>query len=294
MIIGFLGRHGFGVMASLALAGALATSTANAQTVPDSVAACSQTADPATAVSGCTKLLDGGQLNAAMRAAVHQLRGAAHQTEGRLADALRDFVEANRIDPDEPAAAAGLKLVLDDLAARCSDGAGQGTSTEACRVIIENAGLAAIPPAQVARAHLQHGIALERERRIAEAAKAFRAALQSREHLSADQIRRAEAGLASLGPAAPTATVVIGAQALPATTGGEAEPAEAVGKAEIADVAAPSAAREAVAAGPPEAHPKRPARLSIRAKRAAAVCGRGRASVRASRFAWAKGGAYQR
>ena len=315
---------GFPLSLAVAVMAGLAGSPASAQQSAD-VAQCSQTSEPAKAIDGCTRLLQSGQLEPSMRAVVHQLRGVAEQSQGRLGPAIRDFAEARRIDPNEPGVIAGLALLVDDVNARCFEGSTALTMLEACGVIIEHAGIAGISPEVVARARVARGVILLRDGKAQEAARDFEAALANRDRLTAEQIASAEAGLASGREPVPTATVVIGT-APDATSGPPA--GEVVSSAPAAGATRSSAPAAAVivAQGPPEPPPqalpesapgaplasghttselaasqissKRPPRPFPLAKRAAPACAPARTASRpaanSARIAWSKGNSHWR
>ncbi len=284
---------------ALAVFSALAGAPASAQTHGD-VAACSQTGNPSQAVEGCTRLLEGGHLEPAMRAVVHQLRGVAQQAQGRLGPAIRDFAEAKKIDPSDPAAIAGLALVLDDLNTRCFDASAATAALDGCTAIIDHAELAGVAPEVLARAHLTRGLMLVRDGKTVDAARDFQAALASRDRLTREQVAQAEAGLASGKEPVPTATVVVGRapadDVAPALSGGTvpSKAAEAVAAAEAGSASA------ATSEPAPELQisSKRPPRPFPLAKRAAPACASVRTASRpaanSARIAWSKGNSHWR
>lgn len=303
---------GFPLSLVVAVVAGLAASPASAQSSAD-VVQCSQTSEPSKAIEGCTRLLEGGQLEPAMRAVVHQLRGVAEQSQGRLGPALRDFAEARRIDPNEPGVIAGLALLVDDLNARCFESNTPMAVVEGCGAIIEHAGIAGISPEVATRAHFARGAVLARDGKAPEAARDFEAALANRDRLTPEQIAQAEVGLASGREPVPTAVAVVGtvpdatvssAPAAGVTQSSAPSPAEIVAQSppvppsEPAPAAPLASSHTTSESASPQISSKRPPRPLPLAKRAAPACAPARTASRpaanSARIAWSKGNSHWR
>ena len=70
---------------------------AHAQSVDD----CIQQADPGRAIAACTELLKDKTQTRAQLAALYQLRGVAHDNNGKYNKAIADYSRAIRLKPDD-------------------------------------------------------------------------------------------------------------------------------------------------------------------------------------------------
>ena len=246
-----LNRAGFrGAALLLALAGATSFGgLAVAQSTIDAAAACSQDADPAMAVAGCTSLLEKGALSTEMQASVLNMRGVAHQNAGDIGRALRDFAEASKRDPKQIGAIAGLAIVVDDLNRRCLRETGDSTIVESCALLIDNAGPADVSPAVLARAYAARGAALVRQGRAADARADFSKALERKGDLDAAIVREAERVLTEQRAPEPSAAIALSRPA------GAAEAATEPSAAEPAANTTPRAALARLAGPEPKEAP---------------------------------------
>lgn len=245
-IAGPTARWSAAVAAAVWLSAGVAIAPASAQISVDAIAACSQDRQPAKAVEACTRMLDGSSLSDQMRATVMHLRGVAHQGAGDTGAALRDFVGARKLDPKQAGAIASFVLALDDLNRRCFRETAEATIVQGCTALIDNAAVAEIEAAALARAHMARATALERQGKAAEARADFARALERRSDLDATLVARAELALAPSHPPEPSQTISLGATQ-PATA---AAAAATAAPASDATLQAPRAGVAAAAAAP--------------------------------------------
>ena len=118
----------------------------------DSVAACTQLADPVKTIEGCTALLGVNDIGDRIRAAVLHLRGVAHETRGSFDLAIGDFAAARELDPKEPAPIMGLAVILSELRHSCFEEKRELKVIEGCSLLIANAAMAHLADDIVARA----------------------------------------------------------------------------------------------------------------------------------------------
>jgi tetratricopeptide (TPR) repeat protein len=79
----------------------LAASPVRAQTA---IAACSNpNTPPDQTIAACTQVLQSGSLHGTDLAVAYNNRGVGYLSKGRYDDAIRDFTQAVRLDPKEPA-----------------------------------------------------------------------------------------------------------------------------------------------------------------------------------------------